>query len=168
MRRRAAPTPALPPEPGHPPSESAGSPRPLHAAALDVLLECLQFSRPRGLDVLEPVAQPIEVLRSQPVDAHPGVLLERVLVHQATPAEDTLVATHRGRADGERRSELPGAARPPPQEVDGASPCAVRERDQGAVERVHVFGERRRCMNHQWWPSTSSASYERSSQYSSP
>ena len=74
-------------------------------------LERLQLIAPKGLDLVEPLAQWPKRLRLQPIEAHTGVVLRLLVSDQTAAAQHTQVATQQRRRGVQRRREFSGALR---------------------------------------------------------
>jgi hypothetical protein len=89
---------------------------------------------PERFHLVQPVPQLLEGLVLQRVDAGARVVLRALLADQPRPAQHAEVAAHRGAAHLEGLSDLAGAARAVPQEVDHPTPGRLGQRGQGTIE----------------------------------
>ena len=125
---------------------------------LDVALERGQLISPQAADLIHPSTEQFEALRLQAVQPHAGVVLRLLVGNESAGLEDTQMTTESGRGHRERLRQLAGAVGAPSQEIDDGTSCRLSECREGGIHVAFLHaGLRKRCENHQRWPSGSSA-----------
>jgi len=116
----------------------AGSrdPRP-RPAALGVLLEGAELLGPERLDLVEPGLQRDESIGSQPVDAAPGVVRERLDLDEPAVAQHPEVPAQRRSRHRNRVGQLARPAGLGAEQLDDPSPGGIGQRRERGVEIVY-------------------------------
>ncbi len=96
-----------------------------------------EFPDPVGLDLIEPVAEILERLVPEVIDADAGIFSNALFADEATTAEDTQVAAHGLGGLTERGGDVAGTEGPLAEQVDDGLAGLVAEGFEGLVHGLH-------------------------------